>query len=155
MKRILVSVFLALAMLSGSAIVGHADEEGPRPAKKVQRVRHKKTVHQVPPQAPAPLVAVTPTPVPMVPTLCPGQPYLMAEAWNTTPMWSAKAGFSGLPLRNCEGTYCGELTKLAIGTQVDVLVDDREGWALVHVPSINLCGWINTNNIFQNVCSFF
>jgi len=155
MKRTLVSVFLALAMLSGSAIVGHADEEGPPPSKKVQRVRHhKKAAPRVTQQAPMslPAVAVTPPPAPQVPTMCPGQPYIMAEAWTTTPMRSAKAGFSGLPLRNCEGTYCGELAKLAIGTQVDVLVDDHEGWALVHVPSTDMCGWVNTNNIFQNTC---
>ena len=160
MKRILVSVFLALTMLSGSAIVGHADEEGPGTPKKVQRVRHhKKAAHRVMQQAPTPprAVAVTPPPgrVPQVAGLCPGQPYIMAEAWTNTPMRSAKAGFTGLPLRNCEGTYCGELAKLTIGTKVDVLVDDHEGWALVHVPSIDMCGWINTNNIFQNTCSLF
>ena len=152
MKRILVSVFLAVAMLSGSAVVGHADEEGPRTPKKAQRVRHHKAAPRVVQQAPPPAMAVAPAPVRMVPTICPGQPYIMAEAWTTTPMRSAKAGFSGLPLRNCEGTYCGELAKLAIGTRVDVLVDDREGWALVHVPSSDMCGWINTNNIFQNTC---
>ncbi|MFP5259976.1 MAG: SH3 domain-containing protein [Acidobacteriota bacterium] len=154
MKRILVSVLLAVAMLSGSAIVSHADEEGPSPTKKVQRVRHRKAAPRVMQQAPTPppVMAVAPAPVRMVPTLCPGQPYIMAEAWTTTPMRSARAGFSGLPLRNCEGMYCGELAKLPIGTQVDVLVDDREGWALVHVPSTDMCGWVNTNNIFQNTC---
>ncbi len=117
---------------------------------------HKKAAHRVTPQAPTQPVAVTPPPVRVqVATICPGQPYIMAEAWTTTPMRSAKAGFSGLPLRNCEGTYCGELAKLPIGTQVDVLVDDREGWALVHVPSTDMCGWVNTNNIFQNTCSLF
>ena len=158
MNRILVSVFLVLAMLSGSAIVGHADEEGPRPPKKVHRVRqHKKAAHRVMQQAPTPppAVAVTPAPARQIPTLCPGQPYIMAEAWTTTPMRSAKAGFTGLPLRNCEGTYCGELKKLPIGAQVDVLVDDHEGWALVHVPSVDMCGWVNTNNIFQNICALY
>lgn len=156
MKRIIVSVFLALAMLSGSAIVGHADEEGPRPSKKVHRVRQHKKV-EVMQQAPMqpPVMAVAPLPTPRAPTLCPGQPYIMAEAWTNTPMRSAYAGFTGLPLRNCEGMYCGELAKLPIGAQVDVLVDDREGWALVHVPSIDMCGWVNTNNIFQNVCALF
>lgn len=157
MKRILVSVFVALVMLSSSAIVGHADEEGPGTPKKVQRVRHhKKAAPKVMQQAPMQPVAVTPPPVRVqAATLCPGQPYIMAEAWTTKPMRSAKAGFTGLPLRNCEGTYCGELAKLPIGTQVDVLVDDHAGWALVHVPSTDMCGWINTNNIFQNTCSFF
>lgn len=151
MNRILVSVFLAVAMLSGSAILAHADEEGPAP-KKVHRVRHKKAAPKVMQQAPTPPPVMAAAPVRPVPTICPGQPYIMAESWTTTPMRSAKAGFTGLPLRNCEGTYCGELAKLPIGARVDVLVDDREGWALVHVPSTDMCGWVNTNNIFQNVC---
>jgi hypothetical protein len=77
------------------------------------------------------------------------QQAILAEAWTLTPQWTARAGFSGLPLRNCEGIYCGELAKMPIGTQVDVLVNDREGWALVHVPSLSMYGWVNTNNIFQ------
>ena len=75
------------------------------------------------------------------------QQAIVAEAWTLTPQWTATAGFSGLPLRNCEGVYCGKLAEMAIGTQVGVLVNDREGWALVHVPSLNLYGWVNTNNI--------
>lgn len=153
MKRILVSVFLTFAMLAGFAIVSHADEPGPSDTpRKVKRVRHKRAAPRVMQEpAPPPVVAVAPPPAP-VPTICPGQPYILAEAWTTTPMWSAKAGFSGLPLRNCEGLYCGELAKLEIGTQVDVLVDDHEGWALVHVPSTDMCGWVNTNNIGQSTC---
>ncbi len=77
------------------------------------------------------------------------QQAIVAEAWTLTPQWTATAGFSGLPLRNCEGLYCGKLAEMAIGTQVGVLVNDREGWALVHVPSLNLYGWVNTNNIFR------
>jgi len=77
------------------------------------------------------------------------QQAILAEAWTLTPQWTAKAGFSGLPLRNCEGTYCGKLAEMPIGTPVNVLVDDREGWALVHVPSLNMYGWVNTHNIFQ------
>ncbi|KHK00579.1 hypothetical protein [Desulfovibrio sp. TomC] len=73
---------------------------------------------------------------------------ILAEAWTLTPQRTARTGFTGLPLRNCEGTYCGELAKMPSCTPVDILVDDREGWALVHVPSINLYGWVNTNNIF-------
>lgn len=73
---------------------------------------------------------------------------ILAEAWTLTPQWSARAGFTGLPLRNCEGLYCGVLAEMPIGTQVDVLVNDREGWALVHVPSLNMYGWVNTHNIF-------
>lgn len=76
------------------------------------------------------------------------QQAILAEAWTLTPQRSAQAGFTDLPLRNCEGLYCGVLSKMPIGTPVDVLVDDREGWALVHVPSLNMYGWVNTNNIF-------
>jgi len=76
------------------------------------------------------------------------QQAILAEAWTLTPQRSAQAGFTGLPLRNCEGLYCGVLSKMPIGTQVDVLVDDQEGWGLVHVPSLNMYGWVNTNNIF-------
>ena len=60
------------------------------------------------------------------------QQAILAEAWTLTPQRSAQAGFTGLPLRNCEGLYCGVLSKMPIGTQVDVLVDDQEGWGLVH-----------------------
>ena len=155
MHKIFVSLFLALAMLSVSAIVSHADEEGPSP-KKAQRMRqHKKAAPRAMQQAPTPAPVMVAAPARPIPTMCPGQPYIMAEAWTTTPMRSAKAGFTGLPLRNCEGTYCGELAKLPYGAQVDVLVDDREGWALVHVPSTDMCGWVNTNNIFQNLCALF
>lgn len=86
------------------------------------------------------------------PTMSSQQQAILAETWTLTPQRSAKAGFSGLPLRNCEGLSCGVLAKMAIGTQVDILVDDHGGWALVHVPSLNLYGWVNTNNIFQNTC---
>ena len=76
------------------------------------------------------------------------QQAILAETCTLTPQRTAAAGFTDLPLRNCEGLYCGVLAKLPIGTQVGILVNDREGWALVHVPSINMYGWINTNNIF-------
>ncbi|MEA4856873.1 MAG: SH3 domain-containing protein [Solidesulfovibrio sp.] len=72
---------------------------------------------------------------------------IVAETWTLTPQRTATAGFTGLPLRICEGTYCGELAKMPIGTPVGILIDDREGWALVHVPSLNKYGWVNTNNI--------
>jgi hypothetical protein len=74
---------------------------------------------------------------------------ILAETSTLTPQWTAKAGFTGLPLRNCEGLYCGVLAEMPIGTQVNVLVNDREGWALVHVPNLNMYGWVNTNNIFK------
>ncbi len=76
------------------------------------------------------------------------QKAILAEAWTLTPQRTAKAGFTGLPLRNCEGIYCGKLAEMPLGAQIDILVDDREGWALAHVPSLNLYGWVNTNNIY-------
>lgn len=82
------------------------------------------------------------------PAMSAQQQAILAEAWTLTPQWSARAGFSDLPLRNCEGLYCGKLVQMPIDTRVDVLVDDREGWALVHVPSLSMYGWVNTNNIF-------
>ncbi|EFL50192.1 hypothetical protein DesfrDRAFT_3107 [Solidesulfovibrio fructosivorans JJ]] len=83
------------------------------------------------------------------PAMSSQQQAILAETWTLTPQRSAHAGFTGLPLRNCEGLSCGVLAKMPIGTQVDVLLDDREGWALVHVPTLNMYGWVNTNNIFQ------
>jgi|GEM_PF-2156590 len=75
------------------------------------------------------------------------QQAILAEAWTLTPQATARAGMPDLPLRNCEGLYCGILAKMPLGTQVDILVNDREGWALVHVPSRSMYGWVNTNNI--------
>ncbi len=85
---------------------------------------------------------------PAEPMMSSQQQAILAETWTLTPQSTARAGFTGLPLRNCEGLYCGVLAKMPIGTQVDILLNDREGWALVHVPSLNLYGWVNTNNIF-------
>ena len=82
------------------------------------------------------------------PGLSSQQRAILAEAWTLTPQRTARAGFTGLPLRNCEGLYCGVLAEMPHGATVEILVDDREGWALVHVPSINMYGWVNTNNIF-------
>jgi len=76
------------------------------------------------------------------------QQAILAEAWTLTPQATARASMTDLPLRNCEGLYCGILAKMPMGAQVDILVNDREGWALVHVPSLNMYGWVNTNNIF-------
>ena len=76
------------------------------------------------------------------------QQAILAETWTLTPQRTAKAGFTGLPLRNCEGLSCGVLGKMALGAQIDILINDREGWALAHVPSLNLYGWVNTNNIY-------
>ncbi|WP_300160829.1 SH3 domain-containing protein [Solidesulfovibrio sp.] len=76
------------------------------------------------------------------------QQAILAEAWTLTPQATARASMTDLPLRNCEGLYCGVLAKMPLGTPVEILVNDLEGWALVHVPSLNMYGWVNTNNIF-------
>jgi len=81
-------------------------------------------------------------------TLSSQQQAILDEAWTLTPQATARASMTDLPLRNCEGLYCGILAKMPMGAQVDILVNDREGWALVHVPSLNMYGWVNTNNIF-------
>ncbi len=48
------------------------------------------------------------------------------------------------------GTTTGTVQALGVtGDGAIVLVDDRGGWALVHVPSINMYGWVNTNNIVR------
>lgn len=75
------------------------------------------------------------------------QQAILAETWTLTPQATARAGMPDLPLRICEGLYCGILAKMPLGAQVDILVNDREGWALVHVPSRSMYGWVNTNNI--------
>lgn len=62
---------------------------------------------------------------------------------------TAHAGFQDLPLRNCEGMYCGQLAALPAGAEVRILINDTEGWAYVVVPGLNnKQGWVNTNNIF-------
>jgi hypothetical protein len=76
------------------------------------------------------------------------QQAILAETSTLTPQRTAAAGFTDLPLRNCEGLSCGVLGKMALGAQIDILIDDREGWALAHVPSLNLYGWVNTHNIY-------
>jgi len=81
-------------------------------------------------------------------TMSSEQRAIVAEAWTLTPQRTAKTGFPGLPLRMCEGFYCGVLAKMPACTEVGVLVDDRQGWALVHVPSLNLYGWVNTPHIY-------
>lgn len=129
-KRLVVSMF-ALALLSALifafAAVAQAQNISPQ------------TIQQNPAMNP---LGAQPA------TMSSQQMAILAETWTLTPQRSARAGFTGLPLRNCEGLYCGELAKMPIGTQVDILVNDREGWALVHVPSINMYGWVNTQNIF-------
>lgn len=80
-------------------------------------------------------------------TMSSQQKAILDEAWTLTPEATARASMNDLPLRNCEGLYCGILAKMPLGAQVDILVNDREGWALVHVPSLNMYGWVNTHNL--------
>jgi len=76
------------------------------------------------------------------------QQAILAEAWTLTPQRTAKTGFPGLPLRMCEGFYCGIMAKIPACSDVGILVDDREGWALVHVPSLAMYGWVNTAHLY-------
>ncbi|OLN30735.1 hypothetical protein DVDV_0437 [Desulfovibrio sp. DV] len=59
------------------------------------------------------------------------------------------AGFTGLPLRNCQGTYCGELAKLPFRQPLNILVNDREGWAYVDVAGTGQRGWVCLDNTTQ------
>ena len=59
------------------------------------------------------------------------------------------AGFTGLPLRNCQGTYCGELQKLPFRQPLNILVNDREGWAYVEVAGTGQRGWVCLDNTTQ------
>uniref|UniRef100_I2PWG9 SH3 domain-containing protein n=1 Tax=Desulfovibrio sp. U5L TaxID=596152 RepID=I2PWG9_9BACT len=130
MNKRLISPLLALALVSALIFAFAAV---------AQAQVSPQTIQQNPSMAP---MGMQPT------AMSSQQRAILAETWTLTPQRSARAGFTDLPLRNCEGLYCGVLAKMPIGTQVDILVNDREGWALVHVPSLNMYGWVNTNNIF-------
>jgi len=59
------------------------------------------------------------------------------------------AGFTNLPLRNCQGTYCGELKKLPMGQQLRVLFNDiGGGWSYVEVVGTGDKGWVCNDNVF-------
>ena len=59
------------------------------------------------------------------------------------------AGFTGLPLRNCEGIYCGELKKLPLDQPLKVLLyGSGGGWSYVEVAGTNQRGWICNENVF-------
>jgi len=69
----------------------------------------------------------------------------MASSMNST----VEAGFTGLPLRNCQGTYCAELRKLPMGQQLRVLFNDTGGgWSYVEVVGTNEKGWVCNDNVF-------
>ena len=60
-----------------------------------------------------------------------------------------QAGFSGLPLRNCQGTYCGELRKLPMGQQLKVLFNSTgDGWSYVEVVGSGDKGWVCNANVY-------
>ena len=59
------------------------------------------------------------------------------------------AGFTDLPLRNCQGTYCGELQKLPFRQPLHILVNDNEGWAYVDVAGTGQRGWVCLDNTTQ------
>jgi len=59
------------------------------------------------------------------------------------------AGFTGLPLRYCQGTYCAEVNKLQLGQQLKVLLNDTgAGWSNVEVVGTGERGWICNANVF-------
>jgi hypothetical protein len=62
---------------------------------------------------------------------------------------TATAGFSGLPLRNCQGIYCAEMKKLHWGQELRIIYDDyMYGWAQVEVVGTGEQGWVCDANIF-------
>jgi len=61
---------------------------------------------------------------------------------------TVKAGFTDLPLRNCEGTYCGELQKLPIGQSLTILYNGGDGWAQVEVTGTGKTGWVCLANTY-------
>jgi len=59
------------------------------------------------------------------------------------------AGFTGLPLRNCEGLYCGVLNTLPYGQSLNVLLyDSADGWSYVEVAGTGERGWVCNENVF-------
>lgn len=73
----------------------------------------------------------------------------MAPAMATSNSSTVIAGFTDLPLRNCQGTYCGELKKLAFGQEMRVLFNDTGGgWSYVEVVQTGEKGWVCNENVF-------
>ena len=71
-------------------------------------------------------------------------PAIAASSSNTV-----TAGFTDLPLRNCQGTYCGVLKKLPMGQQLRVLFNDTAGgWSYVEVVGSGDKGWVCNQNVF-------
>lgn len=59
------------------------------------------------------------------------------------------AGFTDLPLRNCQGTYCGELKKLGLGQEMKVIFNDTGGgWSYVEIVQTGEKGWVCNDNVF-------
>jgi hypothetical protein len=82
--------------------------------------------------------------------LCAALVCLCAASAMARPMGAtATAGFSGLPLRNCQGTYCAEVKKLHWGQELRIIYDDYTyGWAQVEVVGTGEKGWVCDANIF-------
>ncbi|WP_243366398.1 SH3 domain-containing protein [Fundidesulfovibrio soli] len=59
------------------------------------------------------------------------------------------AGFTDLPLRKCQGTYCGVVKRLPMGQQLRVLFNDTGGgWSYVEVVGTGEKGWVCNDNVF-------
>jgi hypothetical protein len=51
------------------------------------------------------------------------------------------------PLRRCAGAECAEIARLPRGEHLVVVVDRRDGWALVSVPGTERAGWAPERDI--------
>ncbi len=73
----------------------------------------------------------------------------VAPAMAMQPGTTVRAGFSGLPLRFCQGMYAAELKKLPIGQQLKVLsYDVIEGWSHVEVVGTGETGYVSNQNVY-------
>jgi uncharacterized protein YgiM (DUF1202 family) len=59
---------------------------------------------------------------------------------------TVKAGFEGLPLRECEGVTAGVVKRLKKGQALKILWDNRDNWAEVEVAGTGEKGWVNLEN---------
>ncbi|MEF3696729.1 hypothetical protein [Desulfolutivibrio sp.] len=62
---------------------------------------------------------------------------------------TAYSGMSNLPLRNCEGFWCGQLNRIAMDEQLKVLIyGSGGGWSYVEVVSTGQRGWVCNENVY-------
>jgi len=61
---------------------------------------------------------------------------------------TVRAGFTDLPLRECQGTYAGIIEKMPIGQQLKILWNDGDGWANVEVVGTGKVGWVCLANTY-------